>query len=371
MFKKSFIAGLILTLNVQAADTVVFGMVNAQTGSSAALGIGVKKGVMAFLNQVNKSNELGVKFEVQAMDDGYEPARTLPLTERLLGNKNLQVLIGNVGTPTTVATLPLLEKYNVPMVGPFTGAESLRNPVIKNVFNIRASYMDETELLVDHLIKDKNAKKIAIFIQDDGYGAAGEAGVLKALKARNLELAGKGVYIRNTTDIDAGYAEVIKSNPDAVIIVGAYRASAAFTKKAKADKAKFVMANVSFVGTTALLRELGSDAEGVIVSQVLPSPFDNSNELVKDYQKAMTEAGEKEFDYTSLEGYVNARVVVEAYKMNKAALTNRDLFRETMNKFNSKVGGFSVSFSETNHSGSTATFLTVFKGGKVVQVAKL
>ncbi|MCK6595120.1 MAG: ABC transporter substrate-binding protein, partial [Bacteriovoracaceae bacterium] len=178
-------------------------------------------------------------------------------------------------------------------------------------------------------------------------------------------------YARNTVNIDSGYADVVKAKPDAVIIIGAYRAAAAFTKKAKAEKATFLMANVSFVGTSALLKELGSDAEGVIVSQVFPSPFDNSNELVKDYQQAMTAAGEKEFDYTSLEGYVSARLVVEAYRTNKAALTSRDLFRDTMNKFNSKIGGFAISFSETNHSGSTATFLTVFKGGKVVQVSKL
>lgn len=364
------ILGLLSSTNLYSEDQTGIGMINTQTGATAALGIGMKKGATAYLKKINYTLPNGFKFDLMVSDDGYEPTRTIALTERTVANPKTLALFGFVGTPTTVSVIPILDKNNISMIAPFTGAEALRNPVNKNIYNVRASYFDETEVLVERLIQDKKAKKIALFIQDDGYGAAGEAGVVKALKARGMEVAAKGTYVRNTVDIDQGFTAVSKAAPDAVVLIGSYRACAAFIKKAKQSGMNVPMANVSFVGTAALIKELGADAEGVIISQVMPSPFDSSNPLVKEYQADMAASGATDFDYTSIEGYIGAKVLAEALKNAKAPIT-RDSLRASLDSLSLDFSGFKVNFSSSNHSGSKKVYLTVVKSGMPKEVKSL
>lgn len=366
---------LVLSQSVSAedgvtADSVTIGMSNALSGPSAALGTGMKQGVDAYFSKINKAGGVhGRKLVLKSLDDQYEPAKAVENTEKLIGEKSF-VLLGYVGTPTSQAVMPLVGKNNIPYIAPFTGAEAIRNPVNKNVFNVRASYFDETEALVERFTTDLGIKKIGIFIQDDGYGAAGEAGVLRALKKRDMSLTGKGIYKRNTVEIDAGFEELKKAAPEAIIMVGTYKACAAFVKKAKASGLKAQFANVSFVGTAAYIQEGGADVEGTIISQVFPSPSSGSEQLVKDYQADMKAAGFSSFEYTSIEGYAGAKVFVEALKSAGKELT-RDSLRASLEKMNSDIGGFKVAFSPSNHSGSTAVYMTIVKGGKAVQVTSL
>jgi branched-chain amino acid transport system substrate-binding protein len=352
-------------------DTEIkLGMCNALTGNSAALGTGVKAGAEAFFARLNAAGGVnGRRLSLVSYDDGYEPPRTVANTTKLIEEDNVFALFGYVGTPTSSAIMPQVGRTGIPFFGPYTGAEMLRNPVKKNVFNVRASYFDETEGLVERLTADLGVKSIGVFIQDDAYGAAGEAGVMKALRKRGLTLAGKGAYTRNTVEVEAAVAALKQAAPQAVIMVGTYKACAAFIKQAKAGGFNPVFCNVSFVGTAALIRVLGADGEGVYVSQVMPAPWDATVPVVKDYQEAMKASGQTEFDYTSLEGYVSAAVLAQGLDKAGKALT-RDSFLAALESLNVNVGGLPATFSSESHQAMKTVYYTRISDGKAVPVTK-
>ncbi len=353
-----------------SANEIVLGMANALSGPASGLGTGMRDGSQAYFNQLNAAGGInGRKIKLISVDDGYEPAKTAAATTRLIEQDKVFALFGYVGTPTSAAAVPLASKTGVPYVAPFTGAEALRNPVNKVVFNVRASYFDETEAQVEHLTKDLGIKKIGVFIQDDAYGAAGKGGVLKALAKRSMTLAGEGKYKRNTTEVDEGVAALKAAQPEAIVMVGTYKACAAFVKKAKAQGINARFLNVSFVGTSDFIKEAGADGEGVYITQVVPSPDDASVPIVKKYQADMKAAGKTEFDYTSLEGYIGATVISEGLKKAGNNLT-RESFIGAMNGLNTDIGGLKIGFSPTNHQALKTVYVTQVKGGKAVTITK-
>ncbi len=352
-------------------NEIVIGMSNALSGPAAGLGTQLKAGATAYFDKVNAAGGVnGRKIKLISYDDGYEPEQTAAMTRKLIEQDKVFALFGYVGTPTSAAAIPFATKMNVPYIAPFTGAEALRNPVQKLVFNVRASYFDETEGMVEHLTKDLGIKKIGVFIQDDGYGNAGKAGVSRALNKMGLALTGEGKYTRNTTDVDAGLAAIKAANPEAVIMVGTYKACAEFVKKAKASGFNPKFLNLSFVGTSNFIKEAGSAGEGVYITQVMPSPFDDATAIVKQYQAVMKKADKKaEFDFTSLEGYVDAAVLVEALTKAGSNLT-RATFLGTFETLNIDLGGLKVAYSPTDHQGSKSIFYTVVKNGKAASISK-
>lgn len=349
---------------------VVVGMSNALTGPASALGTRLKAGALAYLQKVNAAGGVhGRKIRLVSYDDGYEPDRAAAMTQKLIQQDQVFALFGFVGTPTSTAVLPLVSKEGVPYVAPFTGAEFLRNPVNKVVFNVRASYFDETEGMVERLTRDLGVKKIGIFIQDDAYGNAGKAGVMRALVKNNLTLAGEAKYKRNTVDVDAAVAALKAAGPEAVVMVGTYKACAAFVKKARGAgfQAKFL--NVSFVGTSDFISEAGADGEGVYITQVMPSPDDATLPLVRQYQADMKAADAAATDYTSLEGYIDAVVLVEVLRKAGPNLT-RAAFLAAFEGLQADLGGVKVEYSARSHQGLKGIFHTVVKGGRPVPVTR-
>lgn len=350
-------------------DTEIkLGMSNALSGASAALGTGMKSGATAFFTKLNAAGGVaGRKINLVSYDDTYEPAKAVENTKKLIETDKVFALFGYVGTPTSTAVLPLAGKNKVPYFAPFSGAEFLRNPVNPMVYNIRSSYFDETEAQVEFLTTKLSVKKIGIFMQDDAYGAAGESGLLRALKKRNLQITGKGKYARNTVDVAGGVKELKMAAPEAIVMVGSYKACAEFVKQAKASGVKAVFLNLSFVGTSAFISEVGNDGEGVYITQVVPSPWDTSIPVVKEYQADMKAQGATSYDYTSLEGYIAAKAFGEALKGPGKSLTVESLL-SSFNGMNIDLGGFSVRFSPTDHAGSKKVWLTIVKGGKAEAV---
>jgi branched-chain amino acid transport system substrate-binding protein len=371
------VAAVILAVCVQgvfaddqgiSANEIVIGMANALTGPASALGSGVKKGALTYFNKVNSSGGInGRKIKVISYDDGYEPKQTVDMTNKLISQDKVFALFGYVGTPTSTAILPIINKEKIPYFGPFTGAEFLRSPVNRYIFNVRGSYFDEAEMQVEYLTKKLGKKKIAVFIQNDAYGLAVKGGVIKALKTRSMTLAGEGTYERNTSNVDAGLAALKGADPDAVVMVGTYKAMAAFIKKAKSEGFTPTFLNVSFVGTAALVKELGGAGEGVIISQVMPSPTDTSLPLVHQYHADMRAAGHSELDYTDLEGYVDAVVFTEVLKKAGKNLT-RESFIAAAENLNATNGGLTFAFSPSNHQAMSKIYLTKIAGSKVVMV---
>jgi ABC-type branched-subunit amino acid transport system substrate-binding protein len=344
------------------------GMANALSGPAAGLGTNLKAGADAYFARINAAGGVnGRKIVLVSKDDGYEPEKTAAATRALIEQDKVFALFGYVGTPTSTAAVPLASRASVPYLFPFTGAEFLRNPVNKWVFNVRASYFDETETMVERLTKDAGAKKIALFIQDDAFGEAGKAGINRALHRRNMKVAEEARYKRNTVDVDEGMAKIKAAAPDAVVFVGTYKPLVAIIKKAKAAGVKAKFLTVSFIGTADFIKEAGADGEGVYITQVLPSPDNAGVPLVKQFQDDMKGGP---VNYSSLEGYANAAVLVEALKKTGANPTRAALVG-ALEGLDTDLGGLKVAFSAASHQGAKDVFLTVVRAGKAVQVDRL
>lgn len=382
-YKFWFVAAVLasLTLVIPAAwaedgvtaGEVVIGQCAALEGPAAGLGTGMNVGMKACLDEVNAKGGInGRKIKFISSNDGYEPDKTVDCTLNMIENEKVFALAGYVGTPTAKAALPIVQEMKVPLVGLFTGAGLLRNPVSRYIINIRASYDDETEALVERIVSDLGIKDIAVFYQDDSFGLAGLSGTEKALKKRGLKLAGTGTFARNTEAVKGGLASIIAAKPGAVVMVGPYKPIAAFVKEAKAAGFKPVLATISFVGTENLIKESGDAANGIIISQVVPSPDDTSVPVVRDFQAALKKSFPNETpSYVRLEGYVTAKALTTALEKAGAALTREGLIDTIESMSNVDIGGISVSFSKDNHQGLNKVYMTQVGGGKAKPVAKV
>lgn len=352
---------------------IIFGQTAATGGPASALGTGMRKGILAAFNEVNKLGGIGgKKLELITYDDGYEPLQAIDNVKELIDD-DVFALIGGVGTPTANAIEPITSKAKVPFIAPFTGAEFLRSPFKRYVINIRGSYWQETEEWVERLTKDLGVKRIAILYQDDSYGRAGLSGVKKALEKRGLSLVAEGAYRRNTTAVKAAALSIRKAKPEAILMVGAYKPCAEFIKIAKRLKLESLFINISFVGSKALAKELGEQGEGVIISQVVPFPFDNAIPLVKSYQNALISYDKNSsFGFVSMEGYMAGRFVVEILKNLGGKITREAFLDKVYSMRNVDLDGTKLTYGDNDNQGLDKVFLTILqKDGSFVSVDKL
>ena len=340
-----------------SADTILIGQSAALSGPAEQLGKEMKAGADAYFDVVNKAGGVnGRMIKLLTVDDGYEPDKAAANTKKLIAEDKVLALFGYVGTPTSNAALPIFTAAKVPFIGAFTGAQSLREPFNRYIFNVRASYFDETEQIVAHLVL-QGITKIAVFYQNDAYGKAGLAGVERAMKKRKLEIAETGTVERNTTDVAAAVGKLAKSGTNAVIMISAYKSCAAFIRAMKLAGGFQQFWNVSFVGSKALSSELGDEGIGVQISQVVPFPWSEVNPIVRDYQKHI--GGASKYSFTSLEGYIAAKVLVEGLKRAGKNPTRESLVDALAGMGKTDLGGFTVSYSPTDHNGSTFVDLTI------------
>ena len=329
-----------------SSDTILFGQAAALEGPSSALGQGMRHGILAAFEEINAKGGIhGRKLKLVSRDDGYDPDRSVVQTIKLIEQDKVFALIGAVGTPTAVATVPISSARNVPFIGPFTGAEFLRAPHLQNVVNIRASYSAEAEAWIKHLTEDLHFRKIAIFYQDDSFGRDGLAGVKRALEKRGLELTAEGTFERNTRAVGAALRTLKRAEPEAVVMVGTYEPCAEFIKLAHRRDFHPTFVNISFVGANALAKELGADGNGVIVSQVVPFPWDASLKVVADYQAAEKALDPRPTpDFVSLEGYLAGRLAAAALEMTGPNPTREDLLRVINEVGRFDIGGNVMTF---------------------------
>ncbi|WP_353298766.1 ABC transporter substrate-binding protein [Sulfitobacter pacificus] len=340
--------------------TVSFVQVAALEGPAAALGQGMRQGLMAAFEEANRAGGVhGRTISLEAMDDSYEPNKSIDQVRAAIASDGYLALIGPVGTPTTKATQPIATEAGMPMVAPFTGAGFLRNPQLRNVTNLRATYDAETQAWIDHLVDVEGITDIAILYQDDGFGRVGLSGVKKALDARSMSLVAEGTYTRNTVAVKSALLEIRKAKPQAVVMVGAYKPLAEFVKLAKKMKMDPTFMTISFVGSKAFAAELGADGDGVIVSQVVPQPWDNSLPIVAEYQAALSAFdANAEPGFVSLEGYVAGRLAIAGLNAAGADLT-RQGFMDAMNGLGKiDLGGMTLNFGPNDNQGSDDVFLT-------------
>lgn len=339
--------------------TIVLGQSAAFTGPAAQLGIQMNAGTKAYLDHVNaKGGVHGRKIELKTRDDKYESNLAVENTKKLIAEDKVFALISYVGTPTTGAAMPILTEAKVPLVGPFTGAEVLRTPVNRYIFNVRASYYDETEKIVEQLVSTGN-KNIAVFYQDDAYGQAGLKGVEIAMTKRSLKISALGKVERNTVKVQDAVKTIDSAKPDAVVMISAYTSIAEFVREMRKSGSVAQFHNVSFVGSKALSDALKEEGYGVAISQVVPFPWSPAVPIVKEYQQVLKQAGSTDYNFSSLEGFIVAKVMVEGLRRAGRDLTREKLVAALESMSNVDLGGFNVSFSPTNHSGSRYVDLTM------------
>lgn len=362
-----------LALSVQAGS-IKIGMSTALTGPAKGLGTSVKLGVETYFHKINKAGGIkGKKLELIVLDDGYEPKRAGPNMRKLIDEQKVVAVIGNVGTPTAVVTVPIANEKKTLLFGAVTGAGLLRkSPPDRYIINYRASYGEETAAMISGLMKiGIKPTEIALFTQNDGYGDAGYKGAMVALKAQGFTDTGKiahGRYKRNTVNVEEGLSTILDADvePKAIIMVGAYKPCAAFIKMAKEDLPDAFFLNVSFVGSIPLLKELGGQTDKVIVTQVVPH-FENNSVGVKQFRADLVayKSSEKP-GFLSLEGYLAAKILVEG--LQKTSAVSRESVIDGLESLGSiDVGiGKMLSLSAKEHQANHNVWPTRIKGGRYV-----
>lgn len=339
---------------------ILFGQVAALQGPAQGLGQGMRQGILAAFAEVNRKGGIaGRTLELKSLDDGYEPERTVEATKKLIDEDKVFALVGAVGTPTSKAGQPIATAAKVPFIGPFTGAEFLRKPYNRYIVNVRASYFQETEAWIDHLAKDLGISRIAILYQDDAFGLAGLEGVQQALAKRNLSLVASGSFTRNTIAVKSALLDIMQGQPEAVVTVAPYKPVAAFIHLAHQVKLEALFVAISFVGSNSLAKELGEEGAGVIVSQVVPFPWDKSLPVVASYQNAITELDPNaKPGFVSMEGYLVGRLVTEGLGRIKGEPTREKLL-DAIAEAPFNLGGATLHYGPANNQGSDQVFFTV------------
>ena len=346
-------------------SSILIGQSAPLSGANADLGNDIRNGALAYLKKVNEAGGVnGRKIELVTLDDANQVPKAEANTLELVEKRNVFALFGYASATLSRPALPTVEKYKVPFLGPFTGADPMR-VFNKYVYNMRGSYADEMEKIIDHFVP-LGVQRFAIVYYDDVVGRENLAAVDRALKKRNLTVVSTAALKdRAKPDIPAGLKQVATGQPDVVILTTLYKASSDFIKLARSQGMSSLMASNSFPGASPLAKELGKEGAGVIVATVVPPPTKRSLPIVHEYQAAIeAQLGKKEYSFTSLESYIGAKVMVEAIRRAGPKLTRESFMQQLDHLKGLDVGGYVVSFAPDNHNGSSFVELTVIGRGQ-------
>ena len=331
------------------ADPIRIGMSTALSGPSARLGQNVRTGVQVAVLEQNRTGGIhGRPLELICRDDGYEPSRTIPNVNALVDEDEVVAIVGNVGTPTAVAALPIFNAREVVLLGAYTGSHALRNnPPDRWVVNYRASYAEETAAMVDALMEYTEIlpNEVALFTQRDSYGQSGYEAAVAALRRHGLtedDLVAHGRYDRNSTLVEEALADILlhAPPPKAIIMVGTYGPSAKFIRLSREYGLDPLFLNVSFVGGQPLVEELGRDGEGVIVTQVVPH-FDADLPVVDSYRRALRRwAPVASPSCGGLEGYIVTQILIQSLETSAEPITRQGVVDrlESLGEFDVGLG---------------------------------
>jgi branched-chain amino acid transport system substrate-binding protein len=349
---------------------ILIGSCSALDGPSKFLGTETVAGARAYFELVNEAGGVeGRKLRLVARDDSYDPTKTEACFNDLMSQK-VFALGFFVGTPTAVKYVPMAESNKIPLVGLFTGAQALYQPLRHWVINVRASYFDETREQIDGLWNVLGYKKIGVIYPDDPFGAAVLEGVQAALKAHGAEPIAIASYPRQTSQVAKAIDTVRAANPDAVVVVGPSNTTTPILKLAHVKGWKPLFLTVSFVGTDELISAAGDDAEGVVITQVVPPYYLTDLKAVKLYRGALQKFSPGvQPNFVSFEGFVDAIVLVEGLKRAGKELTRDGLIRgiESIHELDIGLGPqLKLDYSAKDHKGFDHVVPTVVRGGRAV-----
>ena len=369
IFKAVFSAAALLSIvpcsfaETGVTDTtILIGRTSAISGPAGPQQVSYEQGYAAALKQTNKNGGIhGRQIKMIVMDDVFDPKKTVANSLKMIDEDGVFALFSLNGTGQLTAMLPVIKEKKVPLFGAITGAQSLRSAENFNryLFHVRAGYADEMDTIVQHLYTLQQTKIIVIY-QNIPFGKALLAHVEDSLKKRGApKLMGAFPVESSGAGADVAVKEALKLNPDNIIVATAGTASVETVKAIKASSLKSQIYGSSLLGVASLKKALGDKVNGIVVTQVTPTPFDKINELSKEYQAAMHDTGVDELDYGSFEAYINFRFFMEALKGAGQSLTREGLIKSIENRREIKIGGFIAKYSPTNHDGASYVDLTM------------
>lgn len=353
-------------------NSITLGMSAPFSGPNGVYGEEMKEVISAYFQQVNQAGGVnGRKLELITLDDGYETERALANTRALIGEKKVFALLAAYGSSPTTATMnEVFGPAGVPLIGTISGADSLRQPIKENpnnryMFNVRASYANETEAIISQLAS-LGLTNIAVFYQNDGFGKSGLDGVTLALKKHKLTPSAVGTVERNSTDVAQAVRTIAKANPQAVVMVTLYKPTTEFVRQMRKANQNPQFMTLSPVGADLLVKELGDEARGIGISQVMPYPWNDTTPLVRDYQKLVGKQGK--VSYYGIEAYAMARLTVDALRKAGKELTREKLVTALEGLNNYDIGGYRLNYTTNERFGSRYVDLTVIgNGGRVLR----
>jgi ABC-type branched-subunit amino acid transport system substrate-binding protein len=349
-------------------DSINLGQSTALSGPLGDLGQEVLKGAKVYFDGINARGGVhGRNIKLVSKDDAYDTAKTLENVNAFIAEDNTFALFGTFGTPNNEALIPIAQSAGLPVFMPYTGAPSIRSKTSKGVYNLRASYADEVERLIEHL-NTVGVKKIAIAYQNNAFGKEVLKAANAAMDARKLKPLLAVPVENDATDAAPATEKLLATQPEAVLLALAGKPTIEVIRNITQRRKGMQMYALSVLATPANLRALGKDGSGVAITQVVPFPANATMPLVREYQQAMVAAGQKEFSHLSLEGYLNAKLVTEALrragpKLTRVALTSA---MDSIRGFN--MGGLDVTFGQGAASGSRFVELTMVNAqGKLIK----
>ncbi|MBW1742064.1 MAG: ABC transporter substrate-binding protein [Deltaproteobacteria bacterium] len=348
---------------------ITIGSSLALGGHAEFLGNQYLRGAMCLIEQTNKDGGIhNRKIKIISYDDGYDPPRCVTNTKRLIFKDKVFCLFCYVGTPTTVKIIDIVEENKIPLLGLFTGADKLRFPFRHYIFNVRSSYYQETNAVVRYFVEEKGLRRLAVFYQYDDYGFDGLKGTQIALQKYGLTPVATGSFVRGTLEVEDALDKIQASGAQAVIMIGTYSPCAKFIKDARARAYNPLFHNVSFVGADKLVEELGDAGEGVLITQVVPPPTQRILlPATEQYSRLLNQYyPQDEPNFVSFEGFINARVLIEALRRTGRDITREGFIRALESIKEHYVGiGAIINFGPRDHQGIDDVYLTEVKDGQL------
>jgi ABC-type branched-subunit amino acid transport system substrate-binding protein len=349
-------------------DTVTLSQSTSLSGALGDLGQEVLKGANVYFDALNARGGVnGRSIKLVSKDDAYDSKKTIENINAFIAEDSTFALFGTFGTPNNEALIPVAQKAGLPVLTPYTGAPSIRSKTSRGVFNLRASYADEVERLVEHL-STLGVKKIAIAYQNNAFGKEVLAAATEAMDRRKLKPLLAASVENNASDAQAATEKLLTSNPEALLLALAGKPTLEIIKNVAQRRRGLNMYALSVLATPSNLRALGPDGTGVAITQVVPFPVNSTTPLVREYRQAMTAAGHTELSHVSLEGYINAKVVTEGLRRAGRNLTRAGLVSAMDGMRNYNLGGMDVSFGQGAASSSRFVELTMVNAqGKLIK----
>ena len=370
MLLTSCLLVLSAAASTAAAEAVVFGQSACFSGPNERLGFNYRAGIeAAFLERNERGGVNGRPLRLVSLDDAYEPDLAAANAERFAAENEVLAVIGGVGTPTAKRIAPVLRTAGIPFVGPFTGADLLRNAKrFPNVINLRAGYFDETRMLVEHILQERGKNRMGIIYQDDAFGRSVLKNYKTVLDEHGVPMLAKTAFSRNTHAVQASLFALAKADLDAILIVGAYPANAEIINLAHSLGHEYIIANLSFVLSYELKKQVSEPSDRILVTEVMPDANDTSRPVVRNFQRALeaakgkTGTAEYAINEVSLEGYILGRFVIAVLERMGDRLTREHFMEQALSSGPVAIDDWVLEFEPGANTGSNYIRLTDLGG---------